>query len=189
MAFTLPDLPYAKDALEPHISKETLHYHHDKHHKHYVETLNKLIKDTKFEHMNLEDIIKETKHGSIFNNAAQDWNHTFYWNSMTPNSKFDEESKLGKKIISEFKSFDEFKTEFTEKAKKLFGSGWVWLTIDDGKLIIESTTNANRPRYTPLFVCDVWEHAYYLDTQNERGKYVENFFKVLNWTFAEKNLK
>ena len=189
MAFTLPELPYAKDALEPYISKETLHYHHDKHHKHYVDTLNKLIKDTEFEDMSLEEIIKKSKHGSIFNNAAQDWNHTFYWNSMSPESNLDDNSDLFKAITKKFGSIDNFKKEFTEKAKKLFGSGWVWLTADDDTLYLESTHNANQSTHKPLLVCDVWEHAYYLDTQNERGKYVANFFTVANWDFAKKNFK
>lgn len=190
MPFTLPELPYAKDALEPHISKETLHFHHDKHHKHYVETLNKLVKDTEFEGMSLEEIIKKTGSGPIFHNAAQDWNHTFYWNSMAPN----DESKslkgpLFDVIDTQFKSLSAFQKEFIEKGKKLFGSGWVWLTKNGNKLQIEATHNANGPKHTPLLVCDVWEHAYYLDTQNERAKYIENFFKVANWDFAQKNFK
>jgi Fe-Mn family superoxide dismutase len=188
MSFTLPELPYPKDALEPHISEETLHYHHDKHHKHYVETLNKLVKNTEFEDMSLEQIIRKTKRGSIFNNAAQDWNHTFYWKSMTPDSKFDEQSDIGRAIIKKYNTLDSFEKEFIEKGKKLFGSGWVWLTIDDDELMIETTNNADQPKHKPLLVCDVWEHAYYLDTQNERGKYIANFFEVANWDFAGKNL-
>lgn len=185
----LPKLPWAHDALEPHISKETIHYHYNKHHKAYVENLNKLIKDTEFSDMELDEIIRKSKSGPIFNNAAQVWNHTFYWNSMTGDKKMlDEDSKLGKMIKVEFKTVEAFEKQFTEKGKKLFGSGWVWLTHNNGKVAIETTHNANGPKHDPLLVCDVWEHAYYLDVMNERPKYVGNFFKVVNWAFAEENL-
>ncbi len=182
-------LPYDHSALEPHISKETMHYHYNKHYKAYVDNLNKLIKDTEYERMDLEEIINKSKSGPIFNNAAQCWNHMFYWHSMTGDKKLlDEEGTLGKMIKAEFKTIEAFEKEFTEKAKKLFGSGWVWLTHSDGKVHIEATHDANGPKNTPLLVCDVWEHAYYLDTQNERPKYVGNFFKVVNWKFAEEKL-
>lgn len=190
MTIKLPELPYSHDALEPNISKETLHYHYDKHHKAYVENLNKLIKDTEFADMSLDEIIKKSESGPIFNNAAQVWNHTFYWQSMTPTKDFEDltSGKLFDAVIKQWKTLDAFKKEFGEKGKKLFGSGWVWLTHNNGKLNIESTHNAKGPKYTPLLVCDVWEHAYYLDTKNERPKYIENFFKVTNWKHAESNL-
>ncbi len=184
----LPKLPWPENSLEPHISKDTIHFHYHKHHKGYVDNLNKLIKGTEFEHMKLEEIIKKSKTGPIFNNAAQDWNHTFYWNSLSPDSKFDADSKIGKAIIASFKTREAFEKEFGEKGKKLFGSGWVWLVKSDGKVTIETSTNAHGPEKDPLFVCDVWEHAYYLDYENERPKYIENFFKIVNWEFAEKNL-
>lgn len=185
----LPDLPYPHDALAPHISKETLHYHHDKHHKAYVDNLNKLIKGTEFEAMSLEQIISKSKSGPIFNNAAQVWNHTFYWHSMAPSESVKLEGPLFDAIDDEFKSLSNFQKEFGEKGKKLFGSGWVWLTSKDDKVQIEATHNANGPKNKPLLVCDVWEHAYYLDTKNERPEYIKNFFKVANWQFAEKNFK
>lgn len=182
-------LPYAHDALEPHISKETLHYHYNKHYKSYVDNLNKLIKDTEFESMKLGHIIQKSGSGPIFNNAAQIWNHEFYFDSMVGEKKMlDEESRLGKAIIKEWKTVEAFEKEFTEKAKKLFGSGWVWLTEKNSNVGIEATHNAKGPKNTPLLVCDVWEHAYYLDVMNERPKYVGNFFKVVNWAFAEENL-
>lgn len=190
MTIELPKLPYAHDALAPHISKETLHYHYNKHHKAYVDDLNKLIKDTEFEHMEVDEIIRKAKTGPIFNCAAQDWNHTFYWYSMCPAKDFEElkEGKLLDAIKDEFKSLDAFKKEFTTKGKKLFGSGWTWLVGHDGKVSIETSHNAHGPsKGNPLLVCDVWEHAYYLDTQNERPKYIENWFKVVNWDFAQQN--
>ncbi len=184
-------LPFAHDALEPAISKETMHFHYNKHYKAYVENLNKLIKDTEFANLSVQEIIKKSDSGPIFNNAAQVWNHEFYWDSMTPTEEFEEleEGKLYDAIIKEWKTLDAFEKEFGEKGKKLFGSGWVWLTNKNGKLSIEATHNAKGPSGKPLFTCDVWEHAYYLDTQNERPKYIENFFKVVNWEFAEKNFK
>jgi Fe-Mn family superoxide dismutase len=183
---TLPELPYAHDALEPHISKETLRYHHDKHHKAYVDNLNKLIKGTEFEDMSLDKIIKKSGSGPIFNNAAQVWNHTFYWNSMTPDTTNPSEQLLSA-IEKKYGSVTAFQKEFTEKGKTLFGSGWVWLVKDGDSVTIETTHNAEQPKRKPLLVCDVWEHAYYLDTKNERPKYIENFFKVANWKFAESN--
>lgn len=184
----LPKLPYAHDALEPHISKETLHYHYNKHHKAYVDDLNKLIKDTEFEHMDVVEIIRKSKTGPIFNCAAQDWNHTFYWHSMAPSDESEKlEGSLFDAIADQFDSVSAFQKEFVTKGKKLFGSGWVWLTSRDGKVAIETSHNANGPKGAPLLVCDVWEHAYYLDRKNERPKYIENFFKVVNWDFAKQN--
>lgn len=189
MTIEMKKLPYSHEELEPHISKETMHYHYNKHYKAYIDNLNKLIKGTEFEKMSLEKIIAKSGSGPIFNNAAQAWNHQFYWESMTGEKEMlDEDSKLGKAIIKAFKTVEAFEKEFGEKGKKLFGSGWVWLTFKDGKVAIEVTHNSNGPKNTPLFVCDVWEHAYYLDTKNERPKYIENFFKVVNWKFAESNL-
>lgn len=183
-------LSYSHEALEPHISKETMHYHYNKHYKAYVDNLNKLIKDTEFTHMELEEIIAKSKTGPIFNNAAQAWNHVFYWHSMTPVKDFEElnEGKLYDAIIEEWKTFEGFEKEFVEKSKKLFGSGWTWLTSKNGKLVIESTHNANGPKNKPLLVCDNWEHSYYLTYMNDRPEYVKNFFKVVNWKFAEDNL-
>lgn len=185
----LPKLPWEHAALEPNISKETIHYHYDKHHKAYVENLNKLIKGTEFADMELEEIIHKSGSGPIFNNAAQVWNHTFYWNSMTPTKDFKQltEGALHDAIIKKFKTFEAFEKEFVEKGKKLFGSGWVWLTRKGSEVNIEATHNANGPKNDPLIVCDVWEHAYYLDYMNERPKYEEHFFKIVNWDFAEKN--
>jgi Fe-Mn family superoxide dismutase len=183
----LPKLPWAEDSLEPYISKETIKFHYHKHHKAYVDNLNKLIKGTEFEDMKLEQIIAKAGSGPIFNNAAQVWNHTFYWKSMENESQ--NLGEVGDLIKKEFKTIAAFQKEFGEKGKKLFGSGWVWLTHERGKVFIETTHNANGPKHTPLLVCDVWEHAYYLDTQNERPKYIENFFHVANWDFANENLE
>ena len=187
----LPKLPYEHNALEPSISKETLHYHYNKHHKAYVENLNKLIKDTEYADLSLVEIINKTGSGPIFNNAAQVWNHTFYWHSMTPTKSFKslESGKLFDAIIAKWKTFEAFEKEFVEKGKKLFGSGWVWLVKDGNGVNIEVSHNAGGPKKTPLIVCDVWEHAYYLDEKNERPEYIKNFFKIVNWDFAEKNFK
>ncbi len=182
------DLPYAEDALEPHISGKTLSFHYGKHHKGYVDNLNKLIKGTEYEDAELEDIVEKSS-GPIFNNAAQTINHAFLWDSMTPDYEdLDEDSKLMKAIEKKFGSMDEFKEHFKEKALKTFGSGWCWLTRDDEYVQIEVTKNAARPKNRPLLVCDVWEHAYYLDYQNDRGKYVDAFFNVVNWKFASDNM-
>lgn len=186
---TLPELPYKRDGLAPHITEETLNYHYGKHHKGYVDNLNKLIKGTDYEDMDLEKIIEKSS-GTIFNNAAQVWNHTFYWNSLTDEPKdLDGDSKLAKAIDKKFGGVDDFKDAFKEKATKIFGSGWCWLVRDGESVAIETTTNANRPNKPLLLVCDVWEHAYYLDYQNDRGKYVDAFFKVINWEFASKNME
>ncbi|GAB7550233.1 MULTISPECIES: superoxide dismutase [Fe] [unclassified Cupriavidus] len=190
MEHTLPPLPYAHDALAPHISKETLEFHHDKHHQTYVTNLNNLIKGTEFENSTLEDIVKKSS-GGIFNNAAQVWNHTFYWDSLKPNGGGQPTGALADAINAKFGSFDKFKEEFTKTAVGTFGSGWAWLVKKaDGSLDLVSTSNAATPLTTdakPLLTCDVWEHAYYIDYRNARPKYVEAFWNVVNWDFASKN--
>lgn len=190
MEHTLPPLPYAHDALAPHISKETLEFHHDKHHQTYVTNLNNLIKGTEFENASLEEIVKKSS-GGIFNNAAQVWNHTFYWESMKPNGGGQPTGALADAINARFGSFDKFKEEFTKVAVGTFGSGWAWLVKKtDGSLDLVSTSNAATPLTTdakPLLTCDVWEHAYYIDYRNARPKYVEAFWNVVNWDFASKN--
>lgn len=184
-------LPYSHEALEPHISKETMHYHYDKHYKAYVENLNKLIKDTEFAHMELDEIVNKSKTGPIFNNAAQAWNHIFYFKSMTPTKEFEslESGPLFDAIIEEWKTFESFEKEFVEKGKKLFASGWIWLTVKNGKVGIEATHNANGPKNIPILVCDIWEHSYYIDYKNERPEYIKSFFKIVNWKFANENFK
>jgi superoxide dismutase, Fe-Mn family len=190
MEHKLPPLPYAHDALAPHISKETLEFHHDKHHQTYVTNLNNLIKGTEFENASLEDITKKSS-GGIFNNAAQVWNHTFYWESMKPNGGGQPTGALADAINAKWGSFDKFKEEFTKTAVGTFGSGWAWLVKKtDGSLDLVSTSNAATPLTTdakPLLTCDVWEHAYYIDYRNARPKYVEAFWNVVNWDFASKN--
>ncbi|MBU3563711.1 superoxide dismutase [Polynucleobacter sp. Tro8-14-1] len=190
MEHTLPQLPYALDALAPYISKETLEYHYGKHHQAYVTNLNNLIKGTEFENSSLEDIIKKST-GGVFNNAAQVWNHTFYWSSMKPNGGGAPSGPLADAINTKWGSFDKFKEEFTKCAVGTFGSGWAWLVKKaDGSLDLASTSNATTPITTdakPLMTCDVWEHAYYIDTRNARPKYVENFWNVVNWDFASQN--
>ncbi|TAL65586.1 MAG: superoxide dismutase [Fe] [Legionella sp.] len=192
MAFTLPPLPYAMDALEPQISKETLEYHYGKHHNAYVNNLNKLIPGTEFEAMSLEDIIMKSK-GGIFNNAAQVWNHTFYWHCMTPNGGGEPTGKLAEAIKKTFGSFDAFKEQFSQTAATTFGSGWAWLVQEkNGDLKIISTSNAGTPMtegYTALLTCDVWEHAYYIDYRNVRPDYIKEFWDLVNWEFVAKNLK
>ncbi len=187
--FNLPELPFAKNALEPHISERTLEFHYGKHHQAYVNTLNTLIEGTNYENKSLEEIIKSSD-GGIFNNAAQVWNHTFYWNCLAPKHKATPEGSLKKAIEEAFGSFDNFKDEFTKKSIGLFGSGWCWLVKDnEGKLSIIQKSNAGNPiteGLTPIMVCDVWEHAYYLDKQNARPKYMESFWELVNWDFAEK---
>lgn len=182
--FTLPQLPWAKDALEPTISKETIEYHYGKHHQAYVDKLNKLVPGTEFEDATLEEIVKKSK-GDIFNNGAQVWNHTFYWESLTPDAPAKPEGQLMEKIVQEFGSFEEFKKEFADAATSQFGSGWAWLVLNgNGKLSIEKTGNAENPMtkgMKPLLTCDVWEHAYYIDYRNKRPDYVESFFKIINW--------
>jgi Fe-Mn family superoxide dismutase len=190
MAFELPPLPYANNALEPHISAETIEFHYGKHHQTYVTNLNNLVPGTEFEGKTLEDIITKSS-GGIFNNAAQIWNHTFYWNSMTPNGKDAVDGALADAINSKFGSFAEFKEQFTKSAATNFGSGWTWLVKNaDGSLEIVNTSNAGCPLtagQTPLLTCDVWEHAYYIDYRNARPKYLESFWALVNWDFVAAN--
>ncbi len=190
MQHQLPPLPYAMDALQPHISKETLEFHYGKHHQTYVTNLNNLIKGTEFEKASLEDIIKKSSAG-IFNNSAQVWNHTFYWNSLSPKGGGEPKGKLAEAIKKKFGSFDAFKENFSKSAAGNFGSGWTWLVKKpDGSVDIVNTSNAGTPLTgsdKPLLTCDVWEHAYYIDYRNARPKYVEAFWNLVNWDFAAQN--
>lgn len=190
MPFTLPNLPYAKNSLIPHISAETIEYHYGKHHQTYVNNLNNLVTNTQFTEKTLEEIIKTSSAG-IFNNAAQIWNHTFYWNCLNPNQQ-KPSAKLIEILAKNFGSLEKFQEEFTKTALGLFGSGWVWLVKNqDQKLSIVSLSNAGNPltnNQIPLLTCDVWEHAYYIDYRNARTKYLEAFWKIVNWEFVEKNL-
>lgn len=193
MPFNLPELPYSLNALMPHLSEETLEYHHGKHHKAYVDNLNKLITGTGFETMSLEEIIRNSS-GGVFNNAAQAWNHTFYWHSLSPNGGGTPKGVVLEAIEKQFGHFDKFKEAFSQKAITQFGSGWAWLVLHkDGSLEVTSTGNAEtplqNPNVTPLLTCDVWEHAYYIDYRNQRPKYVEHFFELINWEFVERNMK
>ncbi|HYQ92280.1 MAG TPA: superoxide dismutase [Fe] [Candidatus Competibacteraceae bacterium] len=189
MVHELPALPYAMNALAPHISQETLEYHYGKHHKTYVDNLNKLIPGTEFESLSLEDIIKKSS-GGVFNNAAQVWNHTFYWNCLSPNGGGEPGGALAEAINKKFGSFAGFKEQFTQCAVTTFGSGWAWLVKNsDGSLELVSTSNAGTPMTegkTALLTCDVWEHAYYIDYRNARPKYVESFWNLVNWDFVAK---
>ncbi|MGE6099022.1 superoxide dismutase [Fe] [Aeromonas salmonicida] len=192
MAFELPALPYAINALEPHISQETLEYHHGKHHNTYVVNLNNLVPGTEFEGKSLEEIIK-TSTGGIFNNAAQIWNHTFYWHCLSPNGGNEPNGALADAINKAFGSFAEFKDAFTKSAIGNFGSSWTWLVKKaDGSLAIVNTSNAGCPLTeagtTPLLTVDLWEHAYYIDFRNLRPKYMETFWTLVNWEFVAKNL-
>ncbi len=190
MAHTLPELPYAKDALQPHISAETIDFHYGKHHQTYVTNLNNLIPGTEFESLSLEDIVKKAS-GGVFNNAAQVWNHTFYWNSLSPKGGGEPKGALGDAITKQWGSFAAFKEAFTKAAVGTFGSGWAWLVKKpDGSLDIVSTSNAATPLTTDskaLLTIDVWEHAYYIDYRNARPKYTEAFWNIANWDFAAKN--
>ena len=187
MKHELPPLPYALDALQPHISRETLEYHYGKHHQNYVNTLNDLIRGTQYESMSLEDIVRKSE-GPVFNNAGQAWNHTFYWNCLSAKGGGSPVGKLAQAIDAKFGSYDEFKKQFTKAAVGTFGSGWAWLVKSgDGSVAIESTSNANTPLTTarkPLLTCDVWEHAYYIDYRNRRPDYLAAFWNVVNWKFA-----
>ncbi|OWT53455.1 superoxide dismutase [Fe] [Candidimonas nitroreducens] len=191
MAHTLPPLPYALDALAPNISKETLEFHYGKHHQSYVTNLNAQIQGTEFESASLVDIIKKAS-GGVFNNAAQVWNHTFYWNSLSPNGGGEPSGKLADAINAKWGSVAAFKEAFSKSAAGNFGSGWTWLVKKpDGSLDIVNTSNAATPITTadvPLLTCDVWEHAYYIDYRNARPKYLENFWNLVNWKFAAENL-
>jgi Fe-Mn family superoxide dismutase len=191
MNHELPPLPYDKNALEPHISAETLEYHHDKQHATYVANLNKLIQDTQFADLPLEEIIRKAPAGGIFNNAAQVWNHTFYFNCMSPDGGGEPSGALAQAIQQAFGSFEAFKEKFAASGAGNFGSGWTWLVKNpDGSVEIVNTSNAATPLTTdkkPLMTADVWEHAYYIDYRNARPKYLEAFWNVVNWDFAAKN--
>lgn len=188
----LPELPYAMSALQPHISEETLQFHYGKHHAAYVNNLNKLVAGTEYEKASVEQIIRKAPAGGIFNNAAQVWNHTFYWNCLVPNGGGRPTGELAAAIDKTFGSFDTFQEKFTQAAVGLFGSGWAWLVRKpDGSIALEGTANAGNPMTAglrPLLTCDVWEHAYYIDYRNARPKYLEAFWKLVNWDFVAKNL-
>jgi len=192
MAYELPKLPYAMDALTPHLSAETLEYHHGKHHAAYVNNLNNLIKGSPNESKALEDIIKSAPSGGLFNNAAQHFNHSFYWKSLAPKAGGEPKGAIADAIKSGFGTFDEFKKKFTEAATTHFGSGWAWLVRKpDGSLAIEATHDAGTPLTggnKPILTCDVWEHAYYIDYRNARPRYIEAFWNLVNWEFASNNL-
>jgi len=191
MAHTLPELPFAKDALEPHISAETFEFHHDKHHAAYVTNLNNLIAGTEFEDKSLEEVVTTAPAGGIFNNAAQVWNHTFYFNCMAPNAGGEPTGELADAITATFGSFEAFKETFSTSAVTNFGSGWTWLVKDaEGALKIVNTSNAGCPLtddLTPVLTIDVWEHAYYVDKRNARPAYVASFWNVINWDFVAAN--
>ncbi len=191
MAFELPALPYEKNALEPHISAETLEYHYGKHHQTYVTNLNKMVAGTDMEGKSLEDIVK-TSSGGVFNNAAQVWNHTFYWNCLSPNGGGEPSGAVADAINAAFGSFDKFKEEFSAQAAANFGAGWTWLVKKaDGSVAIVNTSNAETPltddSVTPILTVDVWEHAYYIDYRNSRPNYLNAFWSLVNWDFVAKN--
>ncbi|MCR9163834.1 MAG: superoxide dismutase [Nannocystaceae bacterium] len=192
MSFELPNLPYAKDALAPHISAETFDYHHGKHHQAYVNKLNTLTEGKPEANKSLEELIKSTE-GGLFNQAAQVWNHTFFWNSMKPSGGGAPSGDLADAINRDFGSFDKFKEAFTKTAAGQFGSGWAWLVKDGDKLAVTSTSNAGNPMTdgkTPILTLDVWEHAYYVDYRNARPKFIEAYLEnLVNWDFAASNFK
>lgn len=189
MFHTLPTLSYELDALEPYLSRETLEYHYGKHHKTYVDNLNNLIPGTEFENMTLEDIIETAPAGPLFNNAAQIWNHTFYWEGLTPKKNTIEGMNIEELILEKWESVEAFKKAFNDVALKTFGSGWAWLIkTPDGALDIISTSNAATPlttENTALLTCDVWEHAYYIDYRNRRAEYLEKFWNIVDWEKVE----
>ena len=191
MAYELPKLPYEMDALQPYISKETLEYHYGKHHAAYVNNLNKLVGGTEFEGASLEEIVKSAS-GGIFNNGAQVWNHTFYWNCMSPEGNREPSGALLNQIKSDFGSFEEFKDKFSVAAATLFGSGWAWLVkTPAGKLDIIQESNAGNPLRVglePIMTCDVWEHAYYIDKRNRRPAYIDDFWNLVDWETIGKRL-
>ena len=191
MEHKLPELAFSKDALAPNISAETLEYHYGKHHKAYVDNLNKLIPGTEYESLSLEEIIKKAS-GGIFNNAAQVWNHSCYWNCLSPRGGGQPSGALADAINKSFGQFDQFKEKFTNAAATLFGSGWAWLVVNsDGSLAIEALSNAGNPLKDgkkPILTCDVWEHAYYIDYRNARAKYIEAFWKLVNWDSVARSL-
>jgi Fe-Mn family superoxide dismutase len=191
MSFTLPELPYAKDALAPHISAETIEFHYGKHHQTYVDKLNGLVDGTELATQSLEDIVKSSE-GGVFNNAAQVWNHTFYWNCLSPNGGGSPTGPVADAINAAFGSFDAFKEQFTNSAINNFGSGWTWLVKKaDGSVAIVNTSNAATPltdaSVTPILTVDVWEHAYYVDYRNARPKYMDAFWALVNWDFVNQN--
>ncbi|WP_224360968.1 superoxide dismutase [Hyalangium versicolor] len=192
MAFTLPELPYKKDALAPHLSAETLEFHHDKHHAAYVNNLNKLLDGKPEANSSLEQVILSSE-GGVFNNAAQVWNHTFYWNCMKPNGGGAPTGDLAAAITRDFGSFEKFREEFSNAAATQFGSGWAWLVLEKGKLAVTKTGNADLPMkhgQKALLTIDVWEHAYYIDFRNARPKYIDTFLtNLVNWDFVLANLK
>jgi len=192
MSFTLPQLPFAKDALVPHMSVETFDYHYSKHHNTYVTNLNNLIKETKFEKMSLEEIILSSE-GTMFNNAAQVWNHTFFWSCLSPKGGGEPKGMLKDQIIQAWGSYEAFKEAFTKSAVANFGSGWTWLVKNKtGQLEIMNTSNAQTPMTSgghALLTVDVWEHAYYIDYRNERPRFLNAFWSLVNWDFAEQNFK
>jgi superoxide dismutase, Fe-Mn family len=192
MEHRLPELPWSRDALDPVISEETIEYHYGKHHATYVANLNKLIAGTPFENADLDDIVKRSdKDSGIYNNACQHWNHTMYWQSLTPKGG-EPQGELRSAIERDFGSFEAFKEQFTQKATTLFGSGWTWLVQDGDKLDIVNTSNADNPMRdgkNVLLVTDVWEHAYYIDYRNVRAKFVEGFWQLANWDFAQQRMK
>lgn len=197
MTYELPPLPFDYTALEPHVSKSTLEFHHDKHHAAYVKKYNDMVKGTDMESKSIEEVIKATYNDSskagIFNNAAQAWNHTFYWNCIKPSGGGKPSGALADKIAADFGSFDKFKEEFATAAATQFGSGWAWLVLDKGTLKVAKTSNAENPiamGLTPLLTIDVWEHAYYLDYQNKRPDYIETFISsLINWDFVTEQMK
>ena len=194
MAIELPPLPYDMSALQPHISKETLEYHYGKHHKTYVDKLNGFLPGTKYEKMSLEEmVVASVGEAKIFNNAAQTWNHTFYWNGLSPKGGGEPKGAMAEAINKAFGNFADFQKKFTDTTVNLFGSAWGWLVKKaDGSLDIVGTKDAGNPmtdKHKPLLTCDVWEHAYYIDYRNARPKYMEAFWKLVNWDFVEKNLK
>lgn len=192
MAFELPALPYAKNALAPHISEETLEFHHGKHHKTYVDKLNGLVPGTEYEGKSLEEVIMASRSGPVFNNAAQVWNHTFYWHCLSPNGGGEPTGAVAEAINKAFGSFEAFKTQFTDKAINNFASSWTWLVKNaDGSLEIFNTSNAGTPMTdgkTALLTVDLWEHAYYIDYRNVRPNYMNAFWSLVNWDFVAKNL-
>ena len=197
MSYELPALPYGYTELAPHISKETLEFHHDKHHATYVNNYNAAVKDTELAEKPIEEVIKaiagDSSKAAIFNNAAQAWNHTFYWNSIKPNGGGTPAGELAEKIKADFGSFETFVEEFKKAGASQFGSGWAWLVLDKGTLKVTKTGNADNPLtagQTPLLTMDVWEHAYYLDYQNKRPAYIDTFIgNLVNWDFVAANLK
>lgn len=195
MAFTLPDLPYGYDALGPHMSADTLEFHLDKHHKTYVDKLNKAIEGTPYAQLSLGEIIQQSwrKDWEVFNNAGQHWNHSFFWNCLSPEGGGEPSGELKRQIEKDFGDLAAFQKEFADKAAKQFGSGWAWLVLDGGKLKVVTTANAELPMLRAqqaILTCDVWEHAYYLDYRNERPKFIDSFLKKLvNWKFAAERLE